>query len=145
MKTLLLTLCLLLPAAAQAQDILPFTVPVAADHDPRSLRSLERTYIALQAADILTTYIIVHRQGGREANPLMRPLVERGPVTHLVGSVVVKGAVTFGHIAAMRWLIKQPVAKGGGVKRTKAIWAMTIFIQSAVVTRNGLLVVTTWK
>lgn len=56
------------------------------------LHVLAGTHVALQAADVATTYIALDR-GAKEANPLMRKIVENPPL-----AIAFKAAVTSGVI-----------------------------------------------
>jgi len=59
-------------------------------------RSLEATYVALNAADVVTTYRAINR-GGYEENPLLRPIISRPAVF-----IPVKGLMTLGSLALLR-------------------------------------------
>ncbi len=68
---------------------------------PRGLLALYVSYATLQALDVRTTLVAVHRGGGVEGNPFVAPLVDRPAAL-----VAMKAAVTVGGILAADRLAK---------------------------------------
>ena len=89
MSRLLLAFVLLLaarPLAAQTSDGLPLHIVLGG-------------YMVSAFADLSVTEYYVGKGTVREANPLFRPAVEKGPVT----AAIVKGSV---HTAVAWWLLR---------------------------------------
>lgn len=85
---------------------------------------LEMNYVALNAADLITTFYSVDR-GAREGNPLARLFMSKKPL-----AVVVKGGVTFGVLAALRYV------KGENKKAAYIALGLLNAMYAVVVTNN---------
>ena len=85
---------------------------------------LETNYVALNAADLITTFYSVDR-GAREGNPVARLFMSRKPL-----AVVVKGGVTFGVLAALRYV------KGENKKAAYIALGLLNAMYAVVVTNN---------
>lgn len=115
-RLVLVLLMALLPTVAQAQDILPITVPTAATvHTPPPSLNLELSiFTLLQAADVVTTRHILSR-GGYEANPIMRPFA--GSTVKL--ALVKGGLVAFGAVVT-----KAAAREGKGREARVMLWIL---------------------
>ncbi|MCZ6820516.1 MAG: DUF5658 family protein [Calditrichaeota bacterium] len=85
---------------------------------------LEMNYVALNAADLITTFYSVDR-GAREGNPVARLFMSRKPL-----AVFVKGGVTFGVLAALRYV------KGENKKAAYIALGLLNAMYAVVVTNN---------
>lgn len=123
---LLLALCL--HSVAQAQDILPITVPVAVDTVTPKAKTFNvelSIFASLQAADIVSTRYALNR-GAFEANPLQRWVVEKN-----WRMVAVKGALTLFVVTVVK-----AAAKKGLIGDAKVVMWIVNIGTAAIVANN---------